>query len=275
MVTEAPTGWDAAWSRRSPIFDPIAAFALRLQSPDWPTLADLDSLAGTVRGVIRTGSGATVRFVAQRPQAPRVPGGFERRTWECGEVQVRERNWHDLFNALAWVAYPRTKAALNARHVAEIVGRPTGGGNRGSVADALTLFDESGLVVACVQPGLAALLADGEWKALFRDRRADVLTRMRFLVFGHSIFEKALAPFRGIVARAVVIPLAQSDLDTAPDVLRDCLDGELAARVADVTHMREPRELAPVPILGIPGWHRDNAEASFYDDAGQFRPRRR
>jgi hypothetical protein len=213
--------------------------------------------------------------VAQRPQAPRIPGGFERRTWELGEVQVRERNWHNLFNALAWVAYPRTKAALNARHVAEIAGRPARGGNRGAVADALTLFDESGLVVACAQPGLADLLADGAWKSLFWDRRAEVGTRMRFLVFGHSIFEKALAPFRGIVARAVVIPLAQSNLDAAADVLRDFLDAELAARVGDVTRMQEPRELAPVPILGIPGWHRANAEASYYDDAGQFRPRRR
>ena len=42
-------------------------------------------------------------------------------------MDPNEHGWHDLFNALAWLAFPRTKARLNAMHAAEIPaegGRP-------------------------------------------------------------------------------------------------------------------------------------------------------
>jgi hypothetical protein len=45
-----------------------------------------------------------------------------------GEVPTRSRNWHDWFNALAWLAWPHSKAALNARHVRAIAaGRSNAG----------------------------------------------------------------------------------------------------------------------------------------------------
>jgi acyl-coenzyme A thioesterase PaaI-like protein len=37
-----------------------------------------------------------------------------------GEVPTRSHNWHDWFNALAWLAWPHSKEALNARHVRAI-----------------------------------------------------------------------------------------------------------------------------------------------------------
>jgi hypothetical protein len=33
-----------------------------------------------------------------------------------GEVATRPDNRHDLFNALIWLAFPRSKAAMNRRH---------------------------------------------------------------------------------------------------------------------------------------------------------------
>jgi hypothetical protein len=33
-----------------------------------------------------------------------------------GEVATRPDNRHDLFNALIWLAFPRSKAAINRRH---------------------------------------------------------------------------------------------------------------------------------------------------------------
>ena len=35
-------------------------------------------------------------------------------------VETRPGNRHDLFNALAWLAFPLSKAGLNARHAAQI-----------------------------------------------------------------------------------------------------------------------------------------------------------
>jgi len=35
------------------------------------------------------------------------------------------------------------------------------------------------------------------------------------------------------------------------------------------------RCFAPLPVMGIPGWCDENAEAAFYDDVTVFRPGRR
>jgi len=39
--------------------------------------------------------------------------------------------------------------------------------------------------------------------------------------------------------------------------------------------LRSPSDLHPVPLLGVPGWHPDTADESFYDDRDYFRPGRR
>jgi hypothetical protein len=36
-----------------------------------------------------------------------------------------------------------------------------------------------------------------------------------------------------------------------------------------------PRELAVLPVLGVPGWCRDNEREGFYDNADYFRSGRR
>jgi hypothetical protein len=48
------------------------------------------------------------------------------------------------------------------------------GAARGTTRDALTHFDECGIVVLSSQPELLDLLRDFRWKALFVERRADV-----------------------------------------------------------------------------------------------------
>jgi hypothetical protein len=75
-----------------------------------PSLERLNALADEAG--LRTESGRAVRFVP--------PGGgdayYEIRVYESGCVATRPENLHDLFNALAWLAFPRTKARINALH---------------------------------------------------------------------------------------------------------------------------------------------------------------
>ena len=54
------------------------------------------------------------------------------------------------------------------------------------------------------QPDLLDLLRDFKWKALFSERRADVMRAMRFVVFGHATYEGLLKPFRGLTAKAIL-----------------------------------------------------------------------
>ena len=51
-------------------------------------------------------------------------------------------------------------------------------------------------------------------------------------------------------------------------------DHLLAALIADGQQLQQPRDLAPVPVLGFPGFTRENECAAYYDDQRYFRPGR-
>jgi hypothetical protein len=52
------------------------------------------------------------------------------------------------------------------------------------------------------------------------------------------------------------------------------VDALLAWHLFDPAAMLDTRELAPLPLLGIPGWCEDNRQEEYYDDREQFRPGR-
>jgi hypothetical protein len=188
-------------------------------------------------------------------------------------VQVRQCNWHDLLNALVWLTFPRAKAALNRRHYQELVRqRERGAQNRGPAQDALTLFDEGGVIVVTAEPALAESLRGFAWKELFWHRRAEVMRSMRFYLFGHALYEKALAPFTGVTGRGVIFEVTQDFFDFSPVQQLLELDGRLSSLIDNAASFSVPRELSPVPILGVPGWCDDNGCADYYDDAAYFRP---
>jgi hypothetical protein len=200
---------------------------------------------------LRTESGMALRFVA--PGAKH--SGYELRVHESGCVETRPESLHDWFNALCWLAFPRTKARINAMHAAQI---PHEGGRRGRLRDLLTIFDEGGAVVVCADEALAELVRAQRWKELFWTQRERVQRSMRFVVLGHAVLEQALEPWPGITCKAI-FARAQEDLDQAA-----------AAWLGRVPQGASPRHLAPLPVFGYPGWA-DNARADFYDDARYFR----
>lgn len=62
------------------------------------------------------------------------------------EIPFRHSNIHDFFNALSFFAFPKSKAALNDRHVSEAPNGVEPGSNRSRTQDLLTLLDEGGMV---------------------------------------------------------------------------------------------------------------------------------
>ena len=202
---------------------------------------------------LRTESGQAVRFV---PPAPR-DAYYEIKVYETGCVETRPDNAHDFFNALAWLAFPRTKARLNALHAAEI---PRENGRRGRKRDLLTLLDEGGVIVECAEEELLALLRGFRWKELFWDNRERVLRAMRLTVIGHAVLEKALDPWPGVTCKVLSV-MPSKDPDTAAAAW-------LAALPDDAT----PRGLAVLPVFGYPGWLPGSEAPQFYDDARYFRP---
>ncbi len=181
---------------------------------------------------------------------------YEVSVYETGRVATRTESLHDWFNALAWLAFPRTKARINAMHAAEI---PRERGRRGRLRDLLTIFDEGGALVACDDAELSALLRGFRWKDLFWEHRSRVKASMRFLVLGHAVLEQALEPRPGITCKVVFVGA--------------CADPDLQAAdwLASLPAAATPRDLAPLPVFGYPGWLPENAGAEFYDDTRVFR----
>jgi hypothetical protein len=246
---------------------PLSAFLRPWLGDAAAGLSGLNDLARE-RG-LTTGSGTPLSFVPP----PSDDAGYEERAWLSGEVATRPGNRHDFFNALIWLAFPRSKAALNRRHYAALLeSRRQGSTARGILRDALTQFDECGVVMAGTCPGLWDALRAHRWPEVFVERREELMRSTRFLVFGHASHDLLAAPFVGLCGKALFIEVAADWLELpAHEAL-----AELDARLAELFDSREfsPRDWQPLPLLGIPGATAENERADYYDDARQFRPAR-
>jgi Protein of unknown function (DUF3025) len=263
--------WNTRWLNRSDMFAPLRAAGARLPEIGWPNADLLNTLADDAGRVVNA-QGLRVRFVAQAGKPKQFEDGFEQRAFLKGEVQMRALDWHDVFNALVWMSFPTTKAVINARHYEALSGVQAG--NRSAARDALTLFDEEGVVVLSSDAGLLDLVREFRWKELFWTRREEVSRRMRFFLFGHALYHKALEPFVGMTGKAVLLKVAEgfAQLPLKSQVTQ--ADGLLAAHVWNRANMSHGREFSPLPVLGVPGWCDANQQEVFFDNTGYFRPGR-
>ena len=268
--------WNPGFLARSPMFEPLRALGGALAVPEWPTRQALQDLLARGGDPVMTCSGLPVRLVPAGGRMRSFEERYEARIHLRGEMVFRDRNWHDLLNVLVWLTFPRAKAALNARHFQALEAQhAAGAANRGPAQDALTLFDEGGVIVTSRDKKLLGLLAEWRWKELFWVNRAQLHARMRFLLFGHALYEKALRPFIGITGRGVVLEVEPESLAGPPGRALGEIDSRLAATISDSRNLGAARDLAVVPILGVPGWHPENEQESYYDNTDYFRPGRR
>jgi hypothetical protein len=208
---------------------------------------------------VRQGRGLPLRFFVPEQHLP--ARAYETCILQTGRVPTRADNWHDTLNALVWLRFPHFKSALNLAHGAAIALETEP--RRCRRRDALTVLDESGVWVVSRDPALPALLQAHAWHALFWDARARVDADMRFIVVGHALLEKALAPFASMTGKCLQLVADTLDIDLAE-----------APATRALTTIASPRELAPLPIQGIPGWDADNARPGYYADQDVFRPLR-
>ncbi|MGB3461795.1 MAG: DUF3025 domain-containing protein [Rhodanobacter lindaniclasticus] len=229
-------------------------YAGLIESRDWPTIDALN---------VARPAGMRERFVMQTRKLFADGLHYEQRIAEHGDIATRERNWHDLFNALVWLRHPALKRALNARQVAEIARMGTRQRSRAQCA--LTHFDEAGVVVALRDLPLLALWDAHDWHGLFwREREAWLDGRIRVGVFGHALLEHALTPAQLLVGKALVVAGPRL---SAGEALDTC-----AQAIGNGHVLCDPLELRPLPLAGVPGWHPDNEREAFFSEAACFRP---
>lgn len=240
----------------------------QLEAREFP---DCDALNRLLPGGLASSTGEALHFV---PSDSHTPGPYERRITESGRISTRENNWHDLFNALSWALLPQIKRAMNTMH-----SRPhsdTAAGGRGRVRDALTLFDECGLMVASADRALLEELSRRRWSDVFHRSAEDWNDRVTLVVVGHALLEKCLCPYKSMTANALLLHISE-DLHKLRRPLRiSRMDTLVAKALLEERLLDQPSRLSPVPVMGIPGWSPGNAQdPGFYRDHSVFRPLRR
>ncbi|QEE25201.1 DUF3025 domain-containing protein [Rhodanobacter glycinis] len=251
---------------------PLAAwreYAELTDGRDWPSIDALNAARP---------AGMRERFVTQTRDLLADSLHYEQRIAERGGIATRENNWHDLFNALAWLRHPALKRALNVRQVAEIA--HMGPKQRSRAQYALTHFDEAGVVVTLRAPELLPLWDTHDWHGLFWRKRAAWLDgSIQVELFGHALLEHALTPGKLLVGKALVIAIPSSQRKLGSSVCDSaicCIESidTCAQAIREGQTLCDPLELRPLPLAGVPGWHAGDVDEAFFHKTACFQPAR-
>lgn len=257
--------WDIHGLQQSPIHGDLAAMIRAQRWQDWPCDQQLNAL---LVSDARTLSGRRLHFVAQPDAGYDGAAAYEKHIDASGEIPIRPRSWHDLFNALMWILYPATKTALNAVHITELAG---GQRNRTARRDAVTLLDECGVLLAVSDERLTRLHAAHRWDAFFCEERTAWGEKIQPLIIGHGLYEQCLTPYVGLTAKALHLPIPATWFSLSQSKRRHQVDTMLAEKIVANEAVMSTRELLPLPVLGVPGWWPANRESKFYANQRYFR----
>ena len=250
---------------QTPIFEPLWPILSRFsRRTAWPNTGDFNALASEWN--LPSDFGLSFSDVMDDEL------GYERRIAERGEIQCRPNSWHDFFNAMTAITFPRTKRAVNRRQMtSRDKERETSQSGRSPELNMLAHFEECGVIVLSASEELTDHLRSFRWQQLFWERRQQVENHMRFIIYGHGLYAKARTPYIGLTGHAVILQCHPRDIDAPLDWIDECTESLIDCREA----YRCPRDLAPIPLLGIPGWDEANSNAAFYSNTTYFRPGRR
>lgn len=271
--------WNPHFMAISPLFIPLQPQAdlLSCKQEHWPSLEDYKALLAKQSIPTHSLGGAEIQFVPQATKPQHWQDDYEPRIYLTGEVQTRLENWHDFFQVLVWNTFPTTKAVLNAKHYQAIRQRKASTPNskqRTPMENALTQFDECGAIVVSCDKQLLELIRKYRWKELFWQNRPALKTQLQCFIFGHAVYEKALKPYIGLTAHAVLF-LVEAAFFQWPLVAQlEYLDKTTAQAFEDEFYT-SPKHFQPFPLLGMPEWDKCNNVESYYDNVDYFRPGRK
>jgi hypothetical protein len=241
----------------------VASKDARIESGSVRTQTQLVRQLDQASAAITFGSGFSTSTRCALKFVPQIElpseQAYEAFIFDNKRIPTRE-NLHDFLNGLCWLRFPHTKSRLNYLQAQEIATQGVGA-SRGSLRDALTLFDENVLLLQVTDHLWHALQAR-DWKKLFGELRQEWQSA-QIVTFGHALLEKLTAPYKSITAHVYRI---ESDVNAIDD---KALDDWLVPNLQPSHLATKP--FLPLPVLGIPGWWPDNEDSDFYADTQVFR----
>lgn len=213
-------------------------------------------------------------FVCQEQLTEQTAGEaeyYEQIIFNQGHIPTRPDNWHDLFNALIWMMFPKTKYLLNQMHMQDI--DAFGLSPRTQRRNKITHFDECGVVLLSSDTTLPELLAEHNWVEAFWEKRNNWFEHNQVLVFGHANLEMLLDPFEGLTGKWLHLKV-EPDYFSLPLEKQLTIADQKLCEVIKKGAFEQQRPLKPIPLLGIPGWCEENKRLEYYHNTDYFRPKR-
>lgn len=252
--------WSTGIFKSSPIINQLENTTRHFKSyKNWPTIDNYQKLFKDYS--------LDITPVPQALEINSFEELYEPRVFLKKELQTRTQNWHDFFNAMVWLNFPKTKKTLNNLHYAESTKRPKGS-NRSTLENRITQFDECGAVIISNNAHLLELIKQHQWQTLFIEYRDQFKDNIHIVVFGHAIFEKAITPYIGMTCHCLLLEneslLKQTqtgDYTQLDEYLADQWNKEIAYN---------PVRFSAFPILGTPDYWQDQSD-EFYRNKNYFR----
>lgn len=260
------SSWKPAIDLNLPYWDDYRELLDQLPGEHFPDAAALNAL---LPGDVFGQRGLPVQFV---PASLTTGTSYEKHIFETGMVSTREGNWHDLFNAFVWCRLPHMKSAMNALHYKRLGEEKDG--RRGRLRDALTLLDESGVIVLGSNREVLQALVARDWTRAFFSQPDAWRKELRVVVCGHALLEKFLKPYKAITAHALLLCLDEGGPCLPRKMALTAVDESLSRDLLSGRLLDSSASLSPLPLMGIPGWATQQDQA-FYDDDDVFRPARK
>lgn len=239
----------------------------------WPTCEALETL---LPYEVENRNNKTIRFVPQQAHQDFSAVAYEEVIFNTGKVPTRPESWHDLFGALTWCLFPQTKAKLNELHYKDI--QAHGKTERTVQRNALTLFDECGVVLVTNNQEIVEALRGHDWHTAFiknRDKwHNDAADGIAAYQFGHANYEMLTKPYIGLTGKWLLVE-GSGEITSLPlSSQYRMVDQKLVAKLNDAA-LKDNSNLFPLPLLGVPGWYSENEQPEFYDNTDYFRPKRK
>lgn len=265
MKFVAPTQWQPSFVSTA-IYDHLNRLFGLSELTNWPSLAWLNGHADGIKNL----NNKQICFVPDET-VDWQHGYYEEVIYKLGTIPTRSNNWHDFFGALIWLLFPQTKALLNQRHIDEIT--RAGLSKRTKTRNAITLFDECGLVIVCNDDTLTKKLQTHEWKNAFIENKNEWHSWVLPFMFGHANYEMATKPFLGLTAKALYLTVPHKFYEFDLKAQYHWLDSHLAMLINNENILKDNTRLFPLPFLGIPNWYGEQNN-EFYENVDYFRPKR-
>lgn len=266
------THWTTEFADQG-VFDHINILTAFDEWQKWPSPKALQSL---LPYEVTNLNNKLIEFVEQKPDQDFSAVAYEEVIYKTGQVPTRKESWHDIFGAITWSLFPKTKAAINKLHHDDI--QANGKEARSTLRNALTLFDECGVIVITKNQDICQQLRTHEWKTAFVENKDRWFERsaqgVGAYVFGHANYEMLTKPFDGLTGKWLHLDISAELMSLPLNVQYRMIDDALSQNILAGV-LTDNSKMSPLPLLGVPTWYDKNQQASYYDNTDYFRPKRK